>query len=115
MTTGKPSLAQLLGRSINSVSTTSEAEAGAQAQSTPFFDRVIAIADDQQTLEELLTKITGPIDPTTIPRFPSAECLTVEQLNVIDRLGPKQQVHIRTCPYCKNMVRQGFKPALINR
>jgi hypothetical protein len=100
----KSSLAQLLAKRPAAGSTLEQAEAADKPQNTPFFDRVIAGASGTESFEAVLTKITGPVDPATIPEFPTAQCLTPEQVYAIEGTGQEQQAHLATCPWCRNMV-----------
>jgi hypothetical protein len=100
----KSSLAQLLAKRPAAGSPFEQAEAAKQSEHTPFFDQVIAGASGTESFEAVLTKITGPVDPSTIPDFPTAECLTPEQVYAIDSVEQHQQAHLTTCPWCKNMV-----------
>jgi hypothetical protein len=100
----KSSLAQLLARPSAAGSTIERAEVTDKAQSTPFFDQVVAGASGTESFEAVLTKITGPVDPATIPEFPTAQCLTPEQVYAIDDVGQEQQAHLTTCPWCRNML-----------
>ena len=99
----KSTLAELLGRNQPSGSTF-ESEAAANLPSTPFFDQVVAGASGTESFEALLTNITGAVDPSTIPQFPTADCLTPEQVYNFDQVGQEQQAHLKTCPWCRNML-----------
>jgi hypothetical protein len=99
----KSSLAGLLSRSQASAST-SESAAAVELPSTPFFDQVVADASGTESFEALLTKITGAVDPAKISQFPTAECLTPEKVYNFDQVGQEQQAHLKTCPWCRNML-----------
>jgi hypothetical protein len=103
----RSSLAQLLAKQPATGSTFEQAEAADKPQNTPFFDQVIAGATGTESFEAVLTKLTGAIDPATIPEFPTAQCLTPEQVYAIDDVGQEQQAHLATCPWCRNMVAAG--------
>ena len=49
-------------------------------------------------------KLTGSVDPATIPQFPTSQCLMPEQVYDINSVGEEQQAHLATCPWCKNMM-----------
>ena len=100
----KSSLAQLLAKPLVSGRASEQARAEEKPQSTPFFDQVVAGASGTESFEALLTKITGPLDPATIPQFPTAQCLTPEQVYDINGIGQEQQAHLATCPWCRNMM-----------
>ena len=100
----KSSLAQLLEKRPAAGATFERAGVADKAQSTPFFDQVIAGASGTESFEALLTKIAGPVDPATIPEFPTAQCLTPEQVYAIEDAGQEQQAHLTTCPWCRNML-----------
>ncbi|HEX3104950.1 MAG TPA: hypothetical protein VHQ22_10900 [Terriglobales bacterium] len=100
----KSSLAQLLAKQPAAGSTFEQAKATDKPENTPFFDRVIAGASGTESFEAVLTKITGPVDPAMIPTFPTAQCLTPEQVYAIEGIGQDQQAHLTTCPWCRNMV-----------
>lgn len=100
----KSSLAQLLAKRPVAGSTFEPADAAEKPQNTPFFDRVIAGASGAESFEAVLTKITGPVDPATIPEFPTEQCLTPEQVYAMDSVEQEQQAHLSTCPWCRNMV-----------
>jgi hypothetical protein len=100
----KSSLAQFLAKPLASDPAFERANAEEKPQSTPFFDRVVASASGTESFEALLTKITGPLDPATIRQFPTAQCLTPEQVYDINDIGQEQQAHLATCPWCRNMM-----------
>jgi hypothetical protein len=95
----KSSLAQLLAKRGATASGGTEA-----SETTPFFDRVIANSTGTESFEALLSKITGPIDPATLPEFPTTECLTAEQVSGIAKIEPNEETHFATCPWCKSMM-----------
>jgi hypothetical protein len=99
----KPSLADLLGKQNEGNWTTQEATVPAPFD-TPFFDEVIASAQGGESFKALLAKITGPVDPATLPEFPTAECLTAEQVSGMAEIGQDGWAHYLTCPWCKNMM-----------
>jgi len=100
----KSSLAQFLAKPLASSPAFARAKAEEKPESTPFFDQVVAGASGTESFEALLTKITGPLDPATIPQFPTAQCLTPEQVYDINAIGQEQQAHFATCPWCRNMM-----------
>jgi hypothetical protein len=62
-------------------------------------------AQGNETFEALLAAVTGPIDPAALPEFPTAECLTPEQVSGMVEAGRKEQEHhLATCPWCRNML-----------
>lgn len=99
----KSSLAELLERR-QTFGSNIEAEAAEKLPTTPFFDQVVEGASGTESLETLLTNLTGPVDPATIPQFPSPQCLTPEQVYAFDNVGQEQQAHLKTCPWCRNML-----------
>lgn len=100
----KSSLAQLLAKRSAAISGPEQAAVVEESPSTPFFDQVIAEAGGLQSFEALLTRVTGPVDPGTIPEFPTYLCLTPEQVYGTAAVEPDQQAHFATCPWCKNMM-----------
>ena len=99
----KSSLAELLGKG-ETVGSNMEAEAAEKLPTTPFFDQVVEGASGTESFETLLTNITGPVDPKTIAQFPTPQCLTPEQVYAFDNVGQEQQAHLKTCPWCRNML-----------
>ena len=100
----KSSLAQFLAKRSATGCAIEQAQAQEKTQSTPFFDQVVEGASGTESFEAVLTKITGPVDPATIPQFPTPQCLTPEQVYDINSVGQEQQAHLATCPWCKNMM-----------
>jgi len=100
----KQSLAQLLAKRGMVSSVGQEASRSKAAVSTPFFDRVVLNAASAERFDALLTRITGAVDPATLPEYPTAQCLTAEQVSGISSVGPEQEAHVATCPWCKNML-----------
>jgi hypothetical protein len=100
----KSSLAQFLAKRSATGCAVEQGKAEEKPQSTPFFDQVVEGASGTESFEAVLTKITGPVDPATIPQFPTAQCLTPEQVYDINSVGQEQQAHLATCPWCKNMM-----------
>lgn len=100
----KDTLAQLLAKPSPFESDLDRAEIIGNAQGTPFFDEVMASATGTESFEAVLSKIAGPVDPDTIPVFPTVDCLMPEQVYGTISVGDNQQVHVTTCPWCKNMV-----------
>ena len=100
----KSSLAHFLAKRSPTEGTLEQTKAERKPQSTPFFDQVVEGASGTESFEALLTKITGPIDPTTIPQFPTPQCLTPEQVYNFENVGQEQQAHLAACPWCKNMM-----------
>ena len=101
-TAKKSTLAQLLAKQPSA--SFMQTETVGSVPRTPFFDHVIEGASGTESFEELLTKMTGPTDPQAIPQFPTADCLTPEQIYNFDSLGQRQQAHLAECPWCKNMM-----------
>lgn len=99
----KSSLAQFLAKR-SALGRGIEQPAEVKTQSTPFFDQVVEGANGTESFESVLTKLTGPVDPATIPQFPTSQCLMPEQVYDIDSVGEEQQAHLATCPWCKNML-----------
>jgi hypothetical protein len=93
-----------LAKRSAAISAPEQAAVAEESQSTPFFDQVIAEAGGMQSFEAVLTRLTGPVDPGTIPEFPTNLCLTPEQVSGIARVEADQQAHFVTCPWCKNMM-----------
>ncbi len=98
----KASLAELLAKQPPAPSTSGEAE----GLDTPFFDQVVDRTDSTTTasFEALLTEITGAVDPANIPRFPTSQCLSPEDVYNLESLERQKQDHLSGCPWCKNMV-----------
>lgn len=96
----KPTLAQLLGKQ----DWKPEPAAAAPAVATPFFDRIMANAEGNESFAALLAKITGPVEPAALPEFPTRECLTPEQVCRLTPLNAAALVHLDTCPWCRNMM-----------
>jgi hypothetical protein len=96
------SLAELLAKQPPAL----QASKNAEALETPFFDQVVEQADSTATasFEALLTEITGAVDPANIPRFPTSQCLSPEDVYNLESIGLQQQDHLSGCPWCKNMV-----------
>ncbi|HEY6181991.1 MAG TPA: hypothetical protein VIW67_07085 [Terriglobales bacterium] len=101
-TAKKSTLAQLLAKQPRASFV--QTETVGSAPMTPFFDHVIEGASGTESFEELLTRMTGPVDPQAIPQFPTAACLTPEQIYNFDAVEQKQQAHLAECPWCKNMM-----------
>ena len=99
----KASLAQFLQKPSPS-NLFEQLEAEKKSGSTPFFDEVVEGATGTESFESLLSKITGPVDPATIPNFPTPQCLTPEQIYDRERIGEEHKAHLATCPWCKNMM-----------
>ena len=100
----KSSLAQFLAKRSPAGCAFERAKAEEKPQSTPFFDQVVEGVSGTESFETVLTKITGPVDPATIVQFPTAQCLTPEQVYDINTVGQEQHAHLATCPWCKNMM-----------
>lgn len=100
----RSSLAHFLAKRTPTGGAVEQAKAENKPQSTPFFDQVVEGASGTESFEALLTKITGPVDPKTIPQFPTAQCLTPEQVYNFENVGEEQQAHLAACPWCKNMM-----------
>jgi hypothetical protein len=100
----KSSLAQFLAKRSPDGCAFERAKAEEKPQSTPFFDPVGEGVSGTESFETVLTKITGPVDPATIAQFPTAQCLTREQVYDINSVGQEQHAHLATCPWCKNMM-----------
>lgn len=96
----KTTLAEILSKRGRLVPSATESS----SESTPFFDQVIAGAEGTESFEALLSRIIGPVDPSTLPEFPTAECLSAEQVSETAKIGPAEQKHLATCPWCKNLV-----------
>ena len=98
----KASLAALLAKQPSAP----QGSANAEALETPFFDQVVEQADSMATasFEALLTEITGAVDPANIPRFPTSQCLSPEDVYNLENIGRQKQDHLSGCPWCKNMV-----------
>ena len=84
----KASLAALLAKQPSAPQGTANAE----ALETPFFDQVVEQADSMATasFEALLTEITGAVDPANIPRFPTSQCLSPEDVYNLENIGAAQ-------------------------
>ena len=104
----KQTLAELLRKRAAVLS--SALEFSIVAERTPFFDQVLETADGTESFEALLAKTIGPVDPATLPEFPTLECLSAEQVSGMAKIEPKQQEHLTTCPWCKNMM-AGAQPS----
>lgn len=102
----KSSLAELLAIK-KPARATAAAEAVTAQQRTPFFDQLVdrVGGTEKQDFENLLSEMTGPVDPATLPQFPTAHCLSPEDVYASESLGREQQLHLGGCPWCKNMVR----------
>jgi len=98
----KASLAELLAKQPPTTPASGEAE----GLDTPFFDQVVDRTDSTTTasFEDLLTEITGAVDPANIPQFPTSQCLSPEDVYNLENLGLQKQDHLSGCPWCKNMV-----------
>ena len=100
----KSSLAQFLERHSASAHAVEPARAQEEPQSTPFFDQVVARVSGAESFEAVLTKLTGPVEAEKIAQYPTAQCLTPEQVYDLRGAGPERQAYLATCPWCKNMM-----------
>jgi hypothetical protein len=101
----RSALEDLLRKAQAARPSTCEVESSARLE-TPFFDQAVERAGgaEKKSIEELLTESAGPVDSSTIPQFPTAQCLTAEDVYVVESLQPEKQVHLESCPWCKTMV-----------
>jgi hypothetical protein len=95
----KSSLAQFLERHSASAHAVEPARAYEESQGTPFFDQVIARVSGTESFEAVLTKLTGPVEVEKIAQYPTAQCLTPEQVYDLRGTGPEPQAHVATCPW----------------
>ena len=98
----KASLADLLARQPTTVTP----QAKAEGVETPFFDRVLERTETSSigSFEDVLTELTGAVDPAHLPQFPTDECLSPEDVYNLSALGLQQQAHLSGCPWCRNMI-----------
>ena len=96
MANQKASLADLLARQPATVTP----HANAEAVETPFFDQVLERTDatSSGSFEEVLTGLTGAVDPANLPHFPTPECLSPEDVYNLVGLGFEKQAHLSSCP-----------------
>lgn len=72
-----------------------------------------AVGEGRNGFEKLLSEVAGPVDPSTVSQFPTADCLTPEDVHgieypasgkAIESLAPEKQEHLASCPWCQRMV-----------
>jgi hypothetical protein len=76
-----------------------------ESVSTPVFTRLISSsAVQKRRFLEAITSVTGPIHASDLREFPTANCLSHEEVYEKDKLGSERLAHLVQCSWCQTMV-----------
>jgi hypothetical protein len=70
--------------------------------SIPVFSR---LAERRTGFLDAVTSATGPIEASELQEFPTADCLSPEEVYEKETLGDDRVSHLSQCSWCQTMVR----------
>jgi hypothetical protein len=99
--TRKPTLADLL------VEGSAAPTVAAGELATPFFNKVLQLARSQRDKKflDVLSEVSGHVDTSELPAFPTPDCLTPEEVYDPSGLDKTRVQHAEQCAWCKTMLR----------
>lgn len=74
--------------------------------STPVFSKLVESAAQEQRSKFLdaMTQVAGPIHASQLREFPTADCLSPEEVYEKEKLGTDRLAHLQQCSWCQTMV-----------
>jgi hypothetical protein len=106
--TTKPKFSDLLTESVQSSPEARQAstEAAQKSVSTPVFSKMVESAGQDQRAKFLdaITSVTGPVHASELRQFPTADCLSPEEVYEKEKLGANRLAHLQQCSWCETMV-----------
>jgi hypothetical protein len=70
------------------------------------FSKMVESAGQDQRAKFLdaITSVTGPVHASELRQFPTADCLSPEEVYEKEKLGANRLAHLQQCSWCETMV-----------
>jgi hypothetical protein len=106
--TTKPKFSDLLTESVQSSPGARQAssETAQKSVSTPVFSKLVesAAQDQRAKFLDAITSVTGPVHASELREFPTADCLSPEEVYEKEKLSTDRLAHLQKCSWRQTMV-----------